>query len=89
VVLRISRGCLSRSRNGPLGKITPVIACYRDAQAIPFMYKRLKAVCARIRGGYEIILVNDCSPDNADEILAEIAESPQCVVIRHSRNCGS
>jgi len=53
------------------------------------MYKRLKAVCARIRGGYEIILVNDCSPDNADEILAEIAESPQCVVIRHSRNCGS
>ncbi len=71
-------------------KITPVIACYRDAQAIPFMYERLKAVCAKIRVGYEIIFVNDCSPDNADEVLAEIAaRDPKVVVIRHSRNFGS
>jgi polyisoprenyl-phosphate glycosyltransferase len=71
-------------------KITPIIACYRDAPAVPFMYERLKAVCGRIGVDYEIIFVNDCSPDNADEVLSELAgRDPKVVVIRHSRNFGS
>jgi dolichol-phosphate mannosyltransferase len=54
------------------------------------MYERLKAVCAKIGVEYEIIFVNDCSPDNADEVLAELAaRDPNVVVIRHSRNFGS
>lgn len=54
------------------------------------MYDRLKAVCAKIGVDYEIIFVNDCSPDNADEVLAELAaRDPKVVVIRHSRNFGS
>lgn len=71
-------------------KITSIVACYRDAPAVPFMYERLKAVCAKISVDYEIIFVNDCSPDNADEVLEELARRDHCVVvIRHSRNFGS
>jgi polyisoprenyl-phosphate glycosyltransferase len=71
-------------------KITAVIACYRDAPAVPFMYERLTTVFAKIGVNYEIIFVNDCSPDNADEVLAELAtRDRKVVVIRHSRNFGS
>src|SRR5229473_3492415 len=71
-------------------KITAVIACYRDALAVPIMYQRLTAVFAKIGVDYEIIFVNDASPDNADEVLAELAaRDHNVVVVRHSRNFGS
>ncbi len=71
-------------------KITAIVACYRDAPAVPIMYQRLVAVCSKIDVDYEIVFVNDCSPDNADEVLAELAgRDPKVVVVRHSRNFGS
>src|SRR5712671_2197090 len=71
-------------------KISAVIACYRDALAVPIMYQRLTAVFAKIGVDYEIIFVNDASPDNADEVLAGLAaQDRNVVVIRHSRNFGS
>ena len=71
-------------------KITAVIACYRDALAVPIMYQRLTAVFAKIGVDYEIIFVNDASPDNADEVLADLAaRDNKVVVVRHSRNFGS
>ncbi len=71
-------------------KISAVIACYRDALAVPIMYQRLTAVFAKIGVDYEIVFVNDGSPDNADEVLAELAaRDRKVVVVRHSRNFGS
>jgi len=71
-------------------RISAVVACYRDAPALRIMYERLRSVFARIGVEYEIIFVNDCSPDDADKILASLAaEDKQVVVIRHSRNFGS
>lgn len=71
-------------------KISAIIACYRDAQAIPIMYERLVAVFNKINVEYEIIFVNDNSPDNAREVLAELAlRDRRVVVIHHSRNFGS
>ena len=71
-------------------KLSAVIACYRDAPAVPIMHERLTAVFKRIGVDYEIIFVNDHSPDNAREVLAELAaRDPQVVVINHSRNFGS
>lgn len=70
--------------------ITPIIACYKDAQAIPYMYERLVAVFNEIKVRYEIIFVNDNSPDNTDAVLSEIcAKDPNVIAIRHSRNFGS
>jgi len=67
-----------------------VIACYRDAQAVPVMHQRLVETFTRMGVDYEIIFVNDASPDNAAEVLAELAaRDPKTVVVQHSRNFGS
>jgi polyisoprenyl-phosphate glycosyltransferase len=72
------------------GKISAVIACYRDGPAIPLMYDRLRAVFSKLEVDFEIIFVNDASPDNAAEVLEELAgRDGQVVVITHSRNFGS
>jgi polyisoprenyl-phosphate glycosyltransferase len=71
-------------------KLTAVIACYRDAPAVPIMYERLVATFAKIGVDYEIIFVNDASPDDAGVVLAELAgRDPHVVVINHTRNFGS
>lgn len=71
-------------------KISAVIACYRDEQAIPIMYERLNKTLRSITPNYEIIFVNDGSPDNSETILAELAAQDQhVVVINHTRNFSS
>jgi dolichol-phosphate mannosyltransferase len=77
-------------RAGAGTKLSAVVACYRDGPAIPQMHDRLVATFARIDVDYEIIFVNDCSPDNAAEVLADLANrDPKVSVINHSRNFGS
>jgi dolichol-phosphate mannosyltransferase len=71
-------------------KLSPIIACYRDAEAVPFMYQRLVQTISSLDLEYEIVFVNDASPDNAAEVLAELAgRDPRVVVINHTRNFGS
>jgi dolichol-phosphate mannosyltransferase len=71
-------------------KLTAVIACYKDAQAIPIMYERLTATFKKINVDYEIIFVNDCSPDNTNEVLMPLVQYDDHVIaIEHSRNFGS
>ena len=70
--------------------ISAIIACYKDNQAIPIMYERLKAVFNKIGVGYELIFVNDGSPDNTEEILKRLTENDEKVIgINHARNFGS
>jgi dolichol-phosphate mannosyltransferase len=67
-----------------------VIACYRDAPAVPIMHERLVAAFTEAAVDYEIIFVNDGSPDNAAEVLAELASrDPDVVVVNHARAFGS
>ena len=71
-------------------KLSAVIACYRDGEAVPIMHERLTAVFTKIGVDYEIVFVNDASPDDAAEVLARLAaEDAHVVVINHSRNFGS
>lgn len=71
-------------------KLSAVIACYRDAQAVPYMYRRLTDTFVKIGVDYEIIFVNDASPDNAAEVLQELVNKDHHVIaIEHSRNFGS
>jgi nucleoside-diphosphate-sugar epimerase/glycosyltransferase involved in cell wall biosynthesis len=71
-------------------KLTAVIACYKDAQAIPIMHQRLTDTFKKIEVDYEIIFVNDCSPDNTNEVLQQIVNRDDHVIaIEHSRNFGS
>ncbi len=71
-------------------KLSIIIACYRDEPAIPIMYQRLDAVCRKLQVDYEIIFVNDDSPDNSYQVLEELAKKDEkVIVINHSRNFGS
>ena len=71
-------------------RISAVIACYRDAPAVPDMYRRLTTVFEKLGVDFEIIFVNDASPDDARAVLAELAaRDPHVVVINHTRNFGS
>jgi len=71
-------------------KLSAIVACYRDAPAVPHMYERLRAVFEKIAVDGEIIFVNDASPDDAAQVLRELAGRDQTVVvINHSRNFGS
>jgi len=71
-------------------RLSAVIACYRDAKAIPLMHKRLSDVFASLAVDYEIIFVNDGSPDETDSVLKELtAQDDHVLAIEHSRNFGS
>lgn len=78
------------TKPGDRDKLSAVIACYRDAPAVPIMYKRLVDTFAKIGVDYEIIFVNDASPDDAKVVLADLASRDKnVVVINHTRNFGS
>jgi len=67
-----------------------VVACYKDAQAIPIMYERLKKTFTELKIDHEIIFVNDNSPDNSEEVIRDLSSRDRHVVgISHSRNFGS
>jgi polyisoprenyl-phosphate glycosyltransferase len=71
-------------------RVSAVIACYKDAQAIPLMHRRLTDVFSSLAVDYEIIFVNDGSPDETDSVLKELtAEDNHVLAIEHSRNFGS
>jgi len=70
--------------------VTAIIACYKDNQAIPIMYQRLKDTFSKLKIDYEIIFVNDNSPDDSEEVIRAITRRDKRVTgISHSRNFGS
>ncbi len=83
-------GLTKRARAPERRSITAIIACYRDEPAIPIMYERLVATFRKIGVDYEIIFVNDASPDDsAAAIRVLTARDPRVMGITHSRNFGS
>ena len=70
--------------------VSAIIACYKDSQAIPVMHRRLTDVFGKLGIDYEIIFVNDCSPDDSAQVIRDIsAKDPRVIGISHSRNFGS
>ena len=70
-------------------RISAVIACYKDAQAIPVMYERLTAMFAGLAVDHEIIFVNDGSPDDTASVLRELtAKDERVVAIEHRGTSG-
>ncbi len=71
-------------------KISAIIACYRDHEAIPIMHERLVKTITQKGYDYEIIFVNDNSPTRDEEVIRDIcARDPNVLGISHSRNFGS
>lgn len=72
-------------------KLSVVIACYRDAQAISQMHERLSRVFDSLEGiEGELIFINDGSPDADEQAIIECQSRDYRVLGRsHSRNFGS
>ena len=70
--------------------VSAIIACYKDAEAIPYMHRRLTKTFKKLGVNYEIIFVNDGSPDDSAEVIRSLSEKdPRVIGICHSRNFGS
>ena len=82
---------LTKRNAGPRRRsLSAIIACYMDAQAIPIMYRRLTDTFRKLDIDYEIIFVNDGSPDDCAGQILELSKTDPCVLgITHSRNFGS
>jgi polyisoprenyl-phosphate glycosyltransferase len=70
--------------------VSAVIACYKDSRALPALYERLKKIFESMKIDYELIFVNDNSPENDEEVITELSRKDRSVIgISHSRNFGS
>ena len=70
--------------------LSAIVACYKDELAIPVMYERLTNTLKKLKIDYEIIFVNDGSPDDSIAVIQKISEVDHHVIgITHSRNFGS
>lgn len=70
-------------------KISIVVICWNDAGSVKEMHRRITEVMSGITPNWELIYVNDASPDNALDVLREVAaKDKHLIVLNHSRNFG-
>ena len=70
--------------------LSAVVVCYRDELNIEALYGRLSAALQTITPHYEIIYVNDASPDGSADILNNLAaKDGRLTVIHQARNFGA
>ena len=69
--------------------VSVIVPLYRSADILPLLLKRTEGVLSAIARRYEIILVNDCSPDDTWNRLREaVSAHPHIVAINMNRNYG-
>ncbi len=72
--------------NPDISVVTPVYGC---CKSLKILYERLNKTLSTITNNFEIIMVNDSSPDNAWEAIKELAKKDDRVKgINLSRNFG-
>ena len=70
-------------------KITLVVPCFNEQEALPIFYHEATSVMKKIDYEYELLFINDGSKDNTLKILKEIANTDKNVrYISFSRNFG-
>jgi glycosyltransferase involved in cell wall biosynthesis len=69
--------------------ISAFFPCYNDEGTVELMVDRLRETLPKLTKDYEIIIVNDCSPDKSGEIAEELAKKYKEIrVIHHEKNRG-
>jgi undecaprenyl-phosphate 4-deoxy-4-formamido-L-arabinose transferase len=61
-------------------QISVVIPVYRSATILPALAQRVHAVLQENFQNYELVLVNDCSPDDSWRVIKELAERYDFIV---------
>lgn len=73
-------------RNMKISIVSPV---YKAESILPTLVSRIELAMKDITNDYEIILVEDCSPDNSWEVIEALAKkNPRILGIKLSRNFG-
>ena len=87
----VDMAVLTKKRSGARKRsVSAIIACYKDEPAIPIMHARLTETFVGLGVDYEIIFVNDCSPDDSAAVIQQLSQNdPNVLGISHSRNFGS
>lgn len=70
-------------------KISIIVPCYNEEQAIPYFYEEITKVAKEMKNDFEFIFVNDGSKDKTIKIVKEYAKKDKRVKFIHfSRNFG-
>lgn len=71
-------------------KFSFVIPCYRSEKTISLVFDEIKFEMKRlVEDSYEIVLVNDCSPDNVWNVIEKLAkENDNVIGVNLARNFG-
>lgn len=70
-------------------KLSIVSPVYRAEKIIPVLIERIEKAVSTITSNYEIILVEDCGPDNSWAVIEHIAQTNKKIIgIELSRNFG-
>ena len=72
-------------------KISIVVPCFNEEKNVVHMYKAIKKIISEMSSqyAYEIIFIDNCSSDNTENLLREIAHQDSCVkIILNNRNFG-
>jgi len=69
--------------------ITAFFPVYNDEGTVELMVSRLRKVLSELTNDYEIIIVDDCSPDKSGQIADRLAKKYRNIkVIHHKKNMG-
>lgn len=69
--------------------LSVLVPCYRDEQGLEELHRRLTVVCEGFGCSYEIVLVEDGSPDRTWDSICRLAEKDSRIVgLQLSRNHG-
>ncbi len=60
--------------------ISIVVPTYRGALSLPELVERLRAVCDRLAMSFEIVIVDDASPDDTWKVVQQLADTDPRVV---------
>lgn len=76
-----------RSRRGP--SLSVVVPAYRSSDCLNELAERVRCVCQKAGEPYELILVNDCSPDDTWAVIERLTrDDPAVVGINLRKNFG-
>jgi glycosyltransferase involved in cell wall biosynthesis len=77
------------SGQAALRRLSVVIPVYRSEAILPELVQRLESVLAGIADNFELVLVNDCSPDRSWDVISDLAHHhPWIQPINLMRNYG-
>lgn len=72
-----------------LSSLSVVFPAYNDARSIPLIVKKMSRILPQVAKKYEIIVVNDGSKDNSDEVFLSLQKITRFLtIVSHKKNLG-